>query len=83
VRGRERKAKKKTFDDCDTPGSTGNLAANRSGRAGIKEGADVAVGEDHRGGTVSQESDVTDSHRKERRCAVTLFGTNSLKEGAV
>jgi hypothetical protein len=26
-----------------------------------KEGADVAVEEDHRGGTVSQESDVTDT----------------------
>jgi hypothetical protein len=41
--------------------STGNLTANRSGRAGLKEGADVAVGEDHRGGTVSQESDVKDT----------------------
>jgi hypothetical protein len=30
-------------------------------RAGLQEGADVAVGEDHRGGTVSQESDVTDT----------------------
>jgi hypothetical protein len=32
--------------------------------AGLKEGADVAVEEDHRGGTMSQESDVTDTaHR--------------------
>jgi hypothetical protein len=59
VRVSERKSK--TLDDCDTPGSTGNLAANRSGRAGLKGGADIAVGEDHRGGTVSQESDVTDT----------------------
>jgi hypothetical protein len=29
------------------------------GTSDLKEGADVAVGEDHRGGTVSQESDVT------------------------
>jgi hypothetical protein len=59
--------KAKTLDDFDTPGSTGNLAVNRSGRVGIKEGADVAVGEDHCGGTVSQKSDVTDTaiRRKE------------------
>jgi hypothetical protein len=53
--------KANTFDDCDTTGARGNLAANRSGRAGLKEGADVAVGEDLRGGTVSEESDVTDT----------------------
>jgi hypothetical protein len=46
-----RERKSNSLDDCDTPGSTGNLAANRSGRAGLKEGADVAVEEDHRGGT--------------------------------
>jgi hypothetical protein len=39
-----------TLDDCDTPGSTSPLAANRSGRSGLKKGADVAVEEDHRGG---------------------------------
>jgi hypothetical protein len=61
VRESVRERKKETLDDCDTPGSTGNLAANRSGRAGFKEGADVAVEEDHRGGTVSQESDITDT----------------------
>jgi hypothetical protein len=58
---RDREWKGKSLDDRDTPGTTSNLAANRSGRAGFKEGADVAVEEDHRGGTVSQESDVTDS----------------------
>jgi hypothetical protein len=59
---RERESEKaKILDDCDTPGSTGNLAANRSGRAGLKGGADVTVGEDHSGGTVSQESNVTDT----------------------
>jgi hypothetical protein len=62
MREREREREKaKSLDDFDTPGSTGNLAANRSGRAGLKEGVDVAVEEDHRGGTVSQESDVTDT----------------------
>jgi hypothetical protein len=58
VRERERA---NTFDGYDTPGSTSNLAANRSGRAKIKERADVAVSEDHRGGTVSEESDVTNT----------------------
>jgi hypothetical protein len=53
--------KKETLDDCDTPGSTGNLAANRSKWAGLKDGADVAVEEDYCGGTMSQESDVTDT----------------------
>jgi hypothetical protein len=42
------------------PGSTSTLAANRSGRAGIK-GAEIAVEEDHRGGTMPQESDITDT----------------------
>jgi hypothetical protein len=59
MRVRERKSK--SLDDCDTTGSPGNLTVNRSGRAGLKEGADVAVGVDHRGGTVSQESEVTDT----------------------
>jgi hypothetical protein len=49
-----REWKSKTLDDCDTTGAPGNLTMNRSGRAGLKGGADVAVGEDHRGGTVSQ-----------------------------
>jgi hypothetical protein len=41
---RERKDKK-LLDDCDASGSTGTLAVYRSGRAALKEGADVAVGE--------------------------------------
>jgi hypothetical protein len=57
----EREWKGKSSDDCDTPGSTGNLAANRSGQAGLKKGEEVAVEEDHRGGTVPQQSDVTDT----------------------
>jgi hypothetical protein len=61
VRKRVRERKRNTLDDCGTPGSTGKLTANRSGRAGLKEGANVAVGGDHRGGTVSQKSDVTDT----------------------
>jgi hypothetical protein len=40
VRMRERE-KAKTLDDCDTSGSSSTLAANRLGRAGLKEGADV------------------------------------------
>jgi hypothetical protein len=84
MRERERE-KAKTLDDDDTTGSPGNLTVNRSVRAGLKEGADVAVGEDHRGGTVSEESDVTSTAlgRKGTRSTVRLFGTNSLKEGAV
>ena len=31
--------------ECDTTGSSGTLAGNRSRRAGLREGADVAVGE--------------------------------------
>jgi hypothetical protein len=62
-RERERKEgereKAKTLGDGNTTGSPGTLTVNRLGRAGLKEGADVAVGEDHRGGTMSQESDVT------------------------
>jgi hypothetical protein len=55
----ERVKKSKILDDCDKPGFADNLAANRSGRAGLMEGADVAVEEDHHGGAVLQESDVT------------------------
>jgi hypothetical protein len=32
-------------DDGDTSGFPGTLAVNRSGRSGLKEGSDVAVGE--------------------------------------
>jgi hypothetical protein len=58
---RDKECESKILDDCDKPGSTDNLAANRSERAGLKKGADVAAEEDHRGGTVPQESDVTDT----------------------
>jgi hypothetical protein len=43
-REKEREKKRKTLDEGDTSGSPGTLAGNRSGRAGLKEGADVAVG---------------------------------------
>jgi hypothetical protein len=52
-------------------------------------GQDPVVGcyeEDHRGGTASEESEIighSPRKKKERRCAIRLFGTNSLKEGAV
>jgi hypothetical protein len=32
-------------DDCDTAGSSDTLAGNRLRQAGLKQGADVAVGE--------------------------------------
>jgi hypothetical protein len=48
-------------DECDTSGSSSTLAANRLGRAGLKEGAEVVVEEDHRRGAVPQESDFTDT----------------------
>jgi hypothetical protein len=44
VRMRERERESKTLDDCDITGAPGNLTANRSGRAGLKEGADVEIG---------------------------------------
>jgi hypothetical protein len=89
VRMREwEREKAKTLDDCDTPGSTGNLAANRSGRAGLKEGGGLDVGKLTTGRKeTSRERKVTSRaqpwEEKERRCTVRLFGTNSLKEGAV
>jgi hypothetical protein len=43
VRERERE-KGRTLDDGDTSGSPGTLTVNRSKRAGLKEGADIAVG---------------------------------------
>jgi hypothetical protein len=46
-REREReikREKRRTLDDGDTSGSPGTLAGNRSRRAGVKEGADIAVG---------------------------------------
>jgi hypothetical protein len=63
---REWKKKSKILDDCDKPGFADNLAANRSGRAGLKERADVVVEEDHRRGTVPQEGDVTDTAFRRR-----------------
>jgi hypothetical protein len=42
-RWRERE-RRKPLDDCNASGSTGTLAVNRSGRAGLKEGAVVAAG---------------------------------------
>jgi hypothetical protein len=45
VRMREFEVEKaKTLDDGDTPGPPGTLTVNRSGRAGLKKGADTAVG---------------------------------------
>jgi hypothetical protein len=46
AREREReRERERTLDDGDTSGSPGNLEVNRSGRAGLKEGVVVAVGE--------------------------------------
>jgi hypothetical protein len=44
MRERERERESKTLDVCDTTGYPGNLTVNGSGRAGLKEGADVVVG---------------------------------------
>jgi hypothetical protein len=41
----ERDRERKPWDDGNTSGSTGTLKGNRSGRGGLKEGADVAFGE--------------------------------------
>jgi hypothetical protein len=43
--GWRKRETEKPLDDGDTSGSTGTLAVNRSGRAGLKEGAVVAVEE--------------------------------------
>jgi hypothetical protein len=54
--GEREKETGRTLDDGDTSGSPGTLAVNRSGRAGLKEGANVEVGE------------WPPSQRKRRRC---------------
>jgi hypothetical protein len=86
-RVKERERIKKHLYDCDAFGSTGTLAVNRSGRAGLKEGADAVAGEwsPQEEKTEPEESDVTsrDLRGKGWWCTVRLFGTNSLKEGAM
>jgi hypothetical protein len=86
VRMREgEREKARTLDDCDTPGSTGNLASNRSGRAGLKgermQRLERIPAEEPCLRKVT--SRTQPSEEKERRCTVRLFGVNSLKEGAV
>jgi hypothetical protein len=51
----------------------------------LRGGADVAVGEDHREEPCHRKvtSRPQPSEENERRSTVRLFGTNSLKEGAV
>jgi DNA-directed RNA polymerase beta' subunit len=73
---------------CETTGSSGKLTGNRSIRAGIKKGADLAVGERKTGRKNAEQEKKEDTARaafeeKERGCTVRLFGTNSLKKGAV
>jgi hypothetical protein len=73
--------------ECETTGSSGKLTGNRSRRAGLKKGADVAVGE-QKTGRKKRRAGKEDAARtafkeKERGCTVRLFGTNSLKKGAV
>jgi hypothetical protein len=45
VLGERESIKKKILDDWDNLNSLENLSRNRSGRASLKEGADVAVGD--------------------------------------
>jgi hypothetical protein len=49
------------MDDCDASGSPGTLAVNRSGRAVLKEGAVVAVGES------SPQEEKTDYRRRHKQ----------------
>jgi hypothetical protein len=76
------------IDDGDTSGSPAPLAANGSGRAGLKVGADVAIGEratrrkNHRA-REKKTSQAQPLEEEERGYTVRLFGTNSPKEGAV
>jgi hypothetical protein len=51
-------------------GLTANLPGNRSGRAGLKEGADVMVESDHRGRNRATERKVTPI----RDIASTVYG---------
>jgi hypothetical protein len=72
--------------ECETTGSSGKLTGNRSRRAGLNKGADVAVGEGKRKKTLAgktEDAARTAFEEKERGCTVRLFGTNSLKKGAV
>jgi hypothetical protein len=62
VRMREREREKaKTLDDCDTTGPSGTLTVNRSGRAVLKERADVAVGKLKRKGKKHSEREKEDA----------------------
>jgi hypothetical protein len=74
--------------ECETTGSSGKLTGNRSRRAGLKRGADVAVGERKTGRKNAEQEKREDAARtafegKERGCTVRLFGTNSLKKGTM
>jgi hypothetical protein len=74
--------------ECETTGSFGKLTGNRSRRAGLKKGVDLAVGERKTGRKKRRTGQKEDPARtafeeKERGCTVRLFGTNSLKKGAV
>jgi hypothetical protein len=74
--------------ECETTGSSDKLTGNRSRRAGLKKGADVAVGERKTGLKKRRARKKENTARsvfeeKERGCTVKLFGTNSLKKGAV
>jgi hypothetical protein len=78
----------KVKSECETTGSSGKLTENRSRRAGPKKGADVAVGERKTGRKKTKSRTKgrrckTTFKEKDRGCTVRLFGTNSLKKGAV
>jgi hypothetical protein len=78
----------RAMSECETTGSSGKLTGNRSRRAGLKKRADVAVGERKTGRKKRRAGQKEDAARtaikeKDQGCTVRLFGTNSLKKGAV
>jgi hypothetical protein len=71
--------KKKRDDGC-TLGLTGALSGRPSGTSSLKEGTRVAIGEK----TPQRKPDPEEDEAKcIPRYACRLFGTNSLKEGAM
>jgi hypothetical protein len=74
--------------ECETTGSSGKLTGNRSKRGDLKKGADVPIGERKTGRKKNEEQDKRKSCKNSLKgkgpgCTVRLFGTNSLKKGAV
>jgi hypothetical protein len=74
---------KGTLYNGDTRGSTGTLSLSRSGRATLRREQWERSEYEHHGRREGETSQAETSERKNKRYACRLFGTNSLKEGAM